>query len=67
MRFYEGNWTVHIQISFIISHNLTFFILLYFTGKQASIDFITPDLSVREGRKVRIVCKVSGEPPPKVK
>lgn len=53
----------------LYTHIFTFIIIHgFFTipGKQASIDFITPDLAVRTGKKVKIVCKMSGEPPPKV-
>ncbi|CAO1300617.1 unnamed protein product [Diamesa hyperborea] len=35
-------------------------------GKRASIDSLTSNITVREGKRVRIVCKVSGQPAPKV-
>lgn len=37
-----------------------------FAGKRASIESMSPNLTVKEGKKVKIVCKVDGEPAPKV-
>lgn len=37
-----------------------------FAGKRASIESMSPNLTVKEGKRVRIVCKVDGEPAPKV-
>uniref|UniRef100_A0A182PUX5 Ig-like domain-containing protein n=1 Tax=Anopheles epiroticus TaxID=199890 RepID=A0A182PUX5_9DIPT len=36
------------------------------TGTRPAIHFITPNVTRVEGKRVRLVCKVSGQPPPKV-
>lgn len=38
----------------------------FLAGKRASIESMSPNLTVKEGKRVRIVCKVDGEPAPKV-
>ncbi|XP_055688620.1 protein vein isoform X2 [Lutzomyia longipalpis] len=35
-------------------------------GQRASIEFLTENLPVREGKKVRLICRVKGQPPPKI-
>jgi hypothetical protein len=38
----------------------------FISGKRASIESLSLNLTVKEGKRVRIVCKVDGEPAPKV-
>lgn len=40
--------------------------LAFFAGKRASIESMSANLTVKEGKRARIVCKVDGEPAPKV-
>ncbi|XP_055606170.1 protein vein [Uranotaenia lowii] len=35
-------------------------------GKEPKITSLTPNMTRHEGKRVRLVCKVSGQPPPKV-
>uniref|UniRef100_A0A182JUX8 Ig-like domain-containing protein n=1 Tax=Anopheles christyi TaxID=43041 RepID=A0A182JUX8_9DIPT len=35
-------------------------------GTRPAIHFITPNVTRVEGKRVRLVCKVGGQPPPKV-
>ncbi|XP_059614188.1 protein vein isoform X2 [Phlebotomus argentipes] len=35
-------------------------------GQRASIEFLTENLPVRVGKKIRLVCRVKGQPPPKI-
>lgn len=39
---------------------------LRFAGQRASIFSLTANVTVKEGKRIRLVCRVNGQPPPKV-
>lgn len=39
---------------------------IYFAGQRASIFSLTANVTVKEGKRIRLVCRVNGQPPPKV-
>lgn len=39
---------------------------IFFAGQRAEIESLTSSVKTREGKKIRLVCKVNGQPPPKI-
>lgn len=56
-----------IHTNILIFDVIPFSYLFFFVaGKKASITSLKDVVTVQEGKKLRLVCKVDGQPPPKV-
>lgn len=59
---FEPNFCVFIQFSF----EWIFIKNFHFVGQRASISSLPANVTVKEGKRIRLVCRVKGQPPPKV-